>query len=49
MEKSCREVDKVIVICTEKFKDKSNERVGGGGVEAYMLTSQHFKLLSTEK
>lgn len=49
MEKSCREADKVIVICTENFKNKSNERNGGVGIEAYMLTSQHFKTLTADK
>ena len=49
MEQSCQKADKVLVICTEQFSKKSNDRVGGVGIEAYMLTSQHFKGLSQDK
>ncbi|MFG4535130.1 toll/interleukin-1 receptor domain-containing protein, partial [Acinetobacter baumannii] len=49
MENACREADKIIVICTKNFKNKSDKRDGGVGVEAYMLTSQHFRSLSEIK
>jgi len=43
MEKSIRESDFVIVICTPKYKDKSDKRKGGVGYEGNIITSEIFQ------
>lgn len=43
MEKAVRESDFVILICTPKYKKKSDERVGGVGYEGNIITSEIFQ------
>lgn len=40
MEKSVRENDFVLIICTPKYKTKSEERIGGVGYEGDIMTSE---------
>lgn len=40
MEKSIREVDFVIIICTPQYKIKSEKRTGGVGYEGHIITSE---------
>lgn len=40
MEKSVRENDYVLIICTPKYKEKSNERIGGVGYEGDVMTAE---------
>ena len=43
MEKSVRRSDFVIIICTPKYKAKSDEREGGVGYEGHIITSEIFQ------
>lgn len=40
MEKSVRESDYVLVVCTQKYKERSNKREGGVGYEGDIITSE---------
>lgn len=40
MEKSVRENDFVIIVCTPKYKNKSEERIGGVGYEGDIITAE---------
>src|SRR4051812_13830639 len=40
MEKSIRETDRVLMICTDNYILKANETVGGVGYEKTMVTGQ---------
>jgi hypothetical protein len=40
MEKSVRENDYVLIICTPKYKNKSEERIGGVGYEGDIMTAE---------
>jgi hypothetical protein len=42
MEKSIRENDYVLIICTPQYKAKSDERTGGVGYEGDIITSEVF-------
>ena len=42
MEKSVRDSDFVILICTSKYKRKSDDRIGGVGYEGHIITSEIF-------
>lgn len=43
MEKAVRESDFVILICTPKYKKKSDERQGGVGYEGHIITAEIFE------
>jgi len=43
MEKSIREIDYVLIICTPKYKRKSDNREGGVGYEGDIITGEVFK------
>jgi hypothetical protein len=42
METAVRESDFVILVCTPKYKQKSDERVGGVGFEGHVITAEIF-------
>lgn len=42
MEQSVRENDYVLIICTPKYKEKSNQRLGGVGYEGDIMTAEVF-------
>ena len=43
MEKSVREADIVIVVCTENYKRKADSRQGGVGIETYLSVIRHWE------
>ena len=43
MEKSIREIDYVLIICTPKYKRKSDNRKGGVGYEGDIITGEVFQ------
>jgi hypothetical protein len=43
MEKSVREIDYVLIICTPKYKKKSDNREGGVGYEGDIITGEVFQ------
>jgi len=43
MEKSIREIDYVLIICTPKYKRKSDNREGGVGYEGDIITGEVFQ------
>ncbi|WP_167612437.1 toll/interleukin-1 receptor domain-containing protein [Maribellus sediminis] len=43
MEKSIREIDYVLIICTPKYKSKSDKREGGVGYEGDIITGEVFQ------
>jgi formylglycine-generating enzyme required for sulfatase activity len=49
MEKSIRESDFVLVVCTPKYKDKSDKRKGGVGYEGNIITSEIFQKNNNRK
>jgi hypothetical protein len=42
MERSLRENDFILVICTPQYKKKSNARTGGVGYEGHIMTAELF-------
>ena len=42
MEKSIKEADKVLIICTPEYKRKSNERTGGVGYESHIISEELY-------
>jgi len=49
MERSIRENDYVLVICTPKYKIKSDNRTGGVGYEGDIITSEIFSYRNNKK
>ena len=49
MEKSVREADYVILVCTPKYADKANERRGGTGYENTIISGELYYQNSTSK
>lgn len=49
MEKSIREADRVLVICTESYVAKTRARKGGAGYEHMILTGEMMQNLGTTK
>jgi len=49
MEKSVREADYVILVCTPKYADKANERRGGTGYENTIISGELYYQNSTDK
>jgi len=49
MEKEIRENDFVLIICTPKYKSKSESRSGGVGYEGHLITSEFFKKKNHKK
>lgn len=50
MEKSVWESDYILIVSTKKYKEKSDERKGGVGIEAYMASANHWgKMTSNNK
>ena len=45
METSITESEFVIVVATQKYKEKANKRDGGVGIETYLATAAHWKSL----
>lgn len=43
MEKSVREADIIIIVCTENYKDKADSRKGGVGIETYLSAIRHWE------
>lgn len=43
MERSVRENDYVLILCTPKYKEKSDNRIGGVGYEGDVMTSEVLK------
>lgn len=42
MEQSIHDADYVLVICTPKYKDKADKRIGGVGYEGHIITGELF-------
>lgn len=49
MERGVREADRVLIICTEPYVNKSNEGKGGVGYEAMIVTGELVRDLGTSK
>lgn len=49
MEKSVRENDYVLIICTPKYKSKSENRIGGVGYEGDIMTAEVLQKLNHRK
>lgn len=49
MEKSVVESDYILNICTLKYKDKANDRLGGVGIETYLSVNEHWDNLQKKK
>lgn len=49
MERSIREADRVLVICTENYCTKARNRAGGVGYESHILTSEIMHQMGTTK
>jgi hypothetical protein len=49
MQRSVRESDRVLMICTERFVAKANEGVGGVGYEEMIITGEIVQNLGTSK
>lgn len=49
MERSVREADRVLVICTERYVDKASRRTGGVGYELLMVTGELMQNVGTAK
>ncbi len=49
MEKSIRESNFVLVVCTPKYKNKSDNRKGGVGYEGNIITSEIFQKNNNQK
>lgn len=43
MEEAVRDSDIIIVVCTEKYKAKAEERTGGVGIETYLTAIRHWE------
>jgi len=49
MERSIREADRVLVICSANYCRKARERVGGVGYESHILTNEILQQMDTTK
>jgi hypothetical protein len=49
MERSIRSNDLVLIICTPRYKDKSDRRVGGVGYEGDIMTAEVLTLQNQRK
>lgn len=49
MEKAVAESDCIINVCTLKYKDKANDRLGGVGIETYLSVNEHWENLQRNK
>ncbi len=49
MEDSIERADKVLIICDQKYKDKSNSRSGGVGIETSIITPDVYNNTKQEK
>jgi hypothetical protein len=49
MVKSSQSIDKVLIICDRGYKEKADNRVGGVGTEAQIITPQIYKDIQQEK
>lgn len=43
MEKAVQESDIIIMVCTQEYKRKADERKGGVGIETYLSTIRHWE------
>lgn len=43
MEKSINNADKVIIACDKRYTDKANDRLGGSGIETYIISPEVYK------
>ena len=49
MESGVYDCDIILIICTENYTQKANNREGGVGIETYMATARHWEVLLKEK
>ncbi|WP_241364470.1 TIR domain-containing protein, partial [Klebsiella pneumoniae] len=49
MEKAVVESNYIINVCTLKYKDKANDRLGGVGIETYLGVAEHWDNLQKNK
>jgi hypothetical protein len=49
MEKSVRDCQRVLVICTEKYKERFDKRDGGVGYEGHIITAEMINNMGAEK
>ncbi|MBZ5570351.1 MAG: toll/interleukin-1 receptor domain-containing protein [Acidobacteriia bacterium] len=49
MERSIRENNRVLVICTEKYKDRFDKRKGGAGYEGHIITGEIVSEVGKDK
>ncbi len=49
MESKIRESDFILIICTPKYKEKSDRRIGGVGYEGDIITGEIFSLRNNRK
>jgi len=49
MERSVRESDRVLMVCTETYAQKARERQGGVGYEQMLVTGQMMRAVGTAK
>lgn len=49
MERSLRENDFILIICTPQYKKKSDERIGGVGYEGHIMTAELFTASNNRK
>ena len=49
MERSLREYDFVLIICTPGYKRKSETRIGGVGYEGHIITAELFTARNNRK
>jgi hypothetical protein len=40
METSVRESDYILIVCTERYKERSDKRIGGVGYEGHVMSSE---------
>jgi len=46
MEKAVRDTDFILIVATEKYKDKANDRNGGVGIETYLTSALHWEKMT---
>ena len=49
MEKSVRSSDYVLIVCTPTYKQKADERIGGGGYEGHIISGELFSQRNERK
>src|SRR5690606_33345356 len=49
MEKAVSESDYVLIVCSEGYKKKADNRIGGSGYEAKLITTEYSKNQNKKK